>query len=215
MNTKDKILLEALNLFSSRGYDSVSVRDIAYAVGIKESSLYNHFKSKQDIFDSIIEEYMGRWEEIFRKVKLKGEDKEFKVDERTIGMYKNMTNKQFSEIAGMLYDYYTTDEINVKFRRMLTMEQYRNENLAELFRKISFEESIEYQAQLFAALMDAGNFKRTDPYILAIEFFSPIFLIFYKFDNNSESIAEGKQLFLRHIDHFNKMYTIENNIGDE
>ena len=52
--------MEALNLFSVKGYDPVSVRDIAYAVGIKESSLYNHFKNKQDIFDSILREYTGR-----------------------------------------------------------------------------------------------------------------------------------------------------------
>ena len=60
MNTKERIITEALNLFSINGYDSVSVRDIAKAVGIKESSLYNHFKNKQDIFDTIISEYSGR-----------------------------------------------------------------------------------------------------------------------------------------------------------
>jgi hypothetical protein len=99
-----------------------------------------------------------------------------------------------------------TDEINVKLRRMLTIEQYRSDHIAELFRKISFNDSIEFQAQLFQALMDAGSFIKTDPYILALEFFSPIFLIFYKYGNDPESIKEAKQLFLRHIDHFNRIY---------
>ena len=47
MNTKQKILLESLRLFSQRGYDAVSVEQIAAAVGIKAPSLYKHYKSKQ------------------------------------------------------------------------------------------------------------------------------------------------------------------------
>lgn len=53
MTTKDNIIEQALRLFSAKGFEAVSVRDIARAVGIKESSLYYHFKNKQDIFDTI------------------------------------------------------------------------------------------------------------------------------------------------------------------
>jgi AcrR family transcriptional regulator len=206
MTTREKILAEALTLFSVKGYDPVSVREIAYAVGIKESSLYNHFKNKQDIFDSIIDEYSNRWEEIFNQIQLTGDDKQIVVDDRTLNMYKEMTNDQFAEIAGMVFDYYMTDDINVKLRKMLTIEQYRSEYLASLFRKISFEESLEFQAKLFEGLMAAGSFIKVDPYVLALEFFSPIFLIFYKFDKDTESIKQGKELFLKHIAHFNKTY---------
>jgi len=206
MTTREKILTEALTLFSVKGYDPVTVREIAYAVGIKESSLYNHFKNKQDIFDSILDEYSGRWEAIFSTIQLTGDDKQVVADDRTINMYKEMSNDQFAEIAGTIFDYYMTDDINVKLRKVLTIEQYRNAHLAELFRKISFEESLEFQAKLFEGLMDAGSFIKTDPYILALAFFSPIFLIFYKYDKDEGSIKEGKALFLRHIAHFNKTY---------
>lgn len=206
MTTREKILAQALNLFSVKGYDPVSVRDIASAVGIKESSLYNHFKNKQDIFDSLLKEYSGRWDALFNQIQLTGDDMQFAVDERTISMYKNMTNEQFAAVAGTIFDYYMTDEINVKLRRMLTIEQYRSDEIAKLFRRISFDESIEFQARLFEALMSAGCFIKTDPFILALEFFSPIFLIFYKYGNDSESLKEAKNLFLRHIEHFNKIY---------
>ena len=53
MNTKERIACEALTLFSSKGYSAVSVRDIARAAGIKESSIYNHYKGKQAIFDAL------------------------------------------------------------------------------------------------------------------------------------------------------------------
>lgn len=52
-DTKQRILDEALRLFSQSGYDAVSVERIASAVGIKAPSLYKHFKSKQEIFDAI------------------------------------------------------------------------------------------------------------------------------------------------------------------
>lgn len=209
MTTKEKILIEALNLFSIKGYDPVSVREIAYAVGIKESSLYNHFKNKQDIFDSILNEYSSRWADIFSLIQLTGDDRQIVADDRTVNMYKTMTNDKFAEIAGIVFDYYMTDEINVKLRKVLTIEQYRSEHLADLFRKVSFEESLEFQATLFKGLMDAGSFIQTDPYILALEFFSPIFLIFYKYDKDAESIRQGKALFLRHIAHFNQIYGVK------
>ncbi|MHC1696280.1 MAG: TetR/AcrR family transcriptional regulator [Eubacteriales bacterium] len=208
MTTREKILTEALNLFSVKGFDPVTVREIAYAVGIKESSLYNHFKNKQDIFDSIINEYSGRWEIIFNQIQLTGNDKQIVVDARTVNMYKNMTNKEFAMIAGKIFDYYMTDEINVKLRRMLTIEQYRSDNIAFLFRKISFNDSIEFQSQLFKELINEGCFIKTDPYILALEFFSPIFLIFYKYSNDPESMKEAKELFLQHIDNFNEIYGV-------
>ena len=55
MTTKEKITEEALTLFAERGYKGTSVKNIADAVGIKDASLYNHFKSKQEIFNSIVE----------------------------------------------------------------------------------------------------------------------------------------------------------------
>ena len=210
MTTRDKILAEALNQFSVRGYDSVSVRDIAYAVGIKESSLYNHFKNKQDIFDSIINEYSNRWAEIFHQIQLTGDDQQIVVDNRTVNMYKNMSNEQFATIAGYIFDYYMTDDINVKLRRMLTIEQYKNDHIAALFRRISFDDSIEFQAKLFEELIREGCFIQTDPYQMALEFFSPIFLIFYKYDHNAAGIKAAKQLFLKHIDHFNQTYGVIN-----
>lgn len=61
-DTKQRILDEALRLFSQSGYDAVSVERIASAVGIKAPSLYKHFKSKQDIFDAIVAETYRRYD---------------------------------------------------------------------------------------------------------------------------------------------------------
>ena len=54
-DTKQRILEAALDLFSDRGYETVSVEQLAARVGIKAPSLYKHFPSKQSILDSLIE----------------------------------------------------------------------------------------------------------------------------------------------------------------
>ncbi len=209
MNTKDRILREALHLFSEKGFDAVSVRAIAKAVGIKESSLYNHFAGKDDILASVISEYNARGDAFFSSMNLTGENMQFIVDKKTVGMYENMSAQQLMEMANQIFDFYFTDEINTQMRRMLTMEQYRNSALSKMYRLISFDASLEYQSDLFGALMKEGFLIQTDPYVLALEFFAPIFLIFYKFDNDKASLEEARALFLRHTAHFTQMYSLQ------
>lgn len=60
MNTREKIFNVSVDLFSRYGYDRVSIRQIAKEVGIKESSIYNHFKSKELIMDSILDYYITK-----------------------------------------------------------------------------------------------------------------------------------------------------------
>ena len=74
MNTKEKILDEALTLFSEKGYANVFVNDIAEKVGIKAPSLYKHYKNKQAIFDAIIEEMNHRFEQQAQSLNINGTD---------------------------------------------------------------------------------------------------------------------------------------------
>lgn len=61
-DTKQRILEKSLELFASKGYDAVSVGEIAKAVGVKAPSLYNHCASKQAIFDAIVESTAAHYE---------------------------------------------------------------------------------------------------------------------------------------------------------
>ena len=54
-NTKERILDEALKLFAQSGYMGTSMNDIASKLGVTKAALYKHYKSKQEILDSIIE----------------------------------------------------------------------------------------------------------------------------------------------------------------
>lgn len=57
MSTRDRIFEAAVNLFSTKGYHGTSIREIAREVGIKESSIYNHFTGKDGILEAILEYY--------------------------------------------------------------------------------------------------------------------------------------------------------------
>lgn len=65
---KEDILKASLALFAAKGYDAVSVRDIAKAAGVSEAALYKHFKSKEDmalyIFTAILSDYTSRLKKI-------------------------------------------------------------------------------------------------------------------------------------------------------
>lgn len=52
---RDEILDAAAELFTTQGFASTSTRSIADAVGIRQSSLYHHFKTKDDILEDLLE----------------------------------------------------------------------------------------------------------------------------------------------------------------
>ena len=56
-DTKSRIVDAAIVLFAEYGYTETSMRSIAEAVQVKPSSIYNHFRSKSEILDTIFAEY--------------------------------------------------------------------------------------------------------------------------------------------------------------
>lgn len=175
MNTRENIMEESLNLFAIKGYDSVSIRDIAKNVGIKGSSIYNHFKSKDEIFNSIVSKYSGYIESSF---KLLTENSLLKVNEG------NITDEIFLQENMKIFDFLLKDYYCVKLRKILTIEQYKHESASQLFNKIFIDDVLENQKNLFIYLINKNILVNEDPYILALKFYSPIFLLFYKYDNS-------------------------------
>ena len=63
MEMRQRIILEALRLFSLKGFLSTSVQDILTAAGASKGGLYNHFKSKEDLFFAVLDEARRIWRE--------------------------------------------------------------------------------------------------------------------------------------------------------
>lgn len=201
MNTKEKIIHESLTLFSIKGFDAISVRDIAKAVGIKASSLYNHFKNKQDIFDTIIRMYSEYVSTFFANIKISTD-----IDGIVFNKLKLASSDQFFLKSLDIFKFCLEDEYMVKFRKLLTIEQFNNSKISNLYNKLFIEDVLNFQSKIFEALMNLNILSKKDPYTLALQFYSPVFLLFYKY----ESITDTELISLKnHISEFKNTYTMK------
>jgi len=57
--TRARIQAVAVEMFTEHGYEKTSLREIAEALGVTKAALYYHFKSKEDIVRSLLEDYFG------------------------------------------------------------------------------------------------------------------------------------------------------------
>lgn len=202
MKTKDLILFEALNLFSTRGFEAVSVRDISSAIGIRESALYKHYKNKQDIFDTLVEEMSKRMTDIHTHLSIPME-----ISPSASNVYRDMPITTLQEISCNLFSFYLKDDIVSKFRKMLTIEQYRNSEIGQKFNEIFIDSALRFQSGLFKQLIESGTFVKGDPDIMALHFYAPIFLLLYKYDSYPEKEEEAHVMIKMHVTEFSKQYT--------
>jgi AcrR family transcriptional regulator len=204
MTTKEKIIDESLTLFSKKGYSGVTVREIAAAVGIKDSSLYKHFKSKRAIFDEIIETASQRMDNLSKTLHISEKpNKEFSE------YLSNFSEDDIAELSKKVFLFYLEDVFVSRFRRMLTIEQYKSSDVSELYTKIFTESSITYQTELFSQLMKCGIFKESDPETAAFEFYSPLFLLITRFDNKPEQVNEALLLLEKCVRNFARIHSAE------
>jgi hypothetical protein len=105
-----------------------------------------------------------------------------------------------------LFHFFLHDEYECKFRRMLTIEQFSNEELAVLFSNQYFNEPLKYQAGLLRMMVMQGQMKAEDEQIMALHFYAPMYLLLTVCDREPQREAEALQFLERHIKQFNKMY---------
>jgi AcrR family transcriptional regulator len=197
--TKQKIFNEALNLFSVYGYGNVSVKEIAEAVGIRDSSIYKHFKSKKDIFDMIIEVASLQTKNIYKQINI--------PDINNISSdYALMTTETLEKLCFEIFMFYLKDEIVSKFRKMLTIEQYSNSQTSQLYYKIFIQEPLTYETSLFQYMIESGFFIKSDPKEMAFNFYSPLFLMLYIYDHQEQNTEEILRLIKNHIQAFSSKY---------
>lgn len=195
-DTKEKILTSALRLFARQGYDAVSVSDIASELGITKGALYKHYKNKQDIFDSIVKRMYAADAEQSQKHSVpqsEYEKSEEGYDTISAENVRNFTVAQFK--------FWTENEFASNFRKMLTLEQYKNPEIAELYKKCLTDGPVSYTEDIFREMAKRGDFKRTDARQAALEFYAPFYLLISLFDN-SEDGEKLSSALISHIDRF-------------
>jgi len=205
MDTKQRILDEALTLFSEKGYANVFVGDIADAVGIKAPSLYKHYKSKKAIFDAIIDLMNSRFAEQAKAMNISGNDAS--VD---ASIYKSLSEDQLLKLGREFFLYYLHDDYNRKFRKMLTLEQFHDNDLAKMYSKLYVDDPLSYQGMLFGFMVTAGVLKTDNVQIMTLHFYAPIYYLLTICDREPEREAEALKLLDEHIRQFDRIYGREN-----
>lgn len=201
MDTKKKIIEVSLALFAQKGFDGVSVREIAKEVGVRESALYKHYKNKEDILDKIIEEMISNIRN--------GYELRHVPETLTEGVaegYRNISEEQLCEMSWSIFKMFTEEPKLSNFRRLLMREQFHNKTFAKYYDKFFIEGVIESQAKTFLQLVDSGLFRKTDERIIALHFYGPIMLLFQQYDCEPEKKDEIKEMLFKHVRAFGENY---------
>lgn len=199
-DTKQKIIDKALELFAEYGYDAVSVGEIAEAVGIRAPSLYNHYPSKQAIFDAIVESTAKQYEADTGKIQIHVQNVA-----QDISVFTGITEEALFEKVRQIFEYSLHNRAIRNFRRMMTIEQFRSEELAALYSRRYVERMIDYHAGIFRALIAAGEIRAEDPEGLAMMYVAPVLTLIGVCDRQPERERECFEKLKKHVCLFFRM----------
>ena len=167
--TAKKILDVSLELFSKRGFDAVTVEDIAKVVGIKAPSLYNHFPSKKAIFVSLVESVFDEYEKGSNDISL-----HTLAYEKDSHIFIGISADNLVSKVKQMFLYSIHNEKVSQMRKLLTIEQFRNAELAELYTTRYIDRLVEYHKGVFNALAEAKIINNYDVDFLAYAYVCPI-----------------------------------------
>lgn len=191
-DTKERILETALELFAQNGYLGTSMNDISKRLGFTKAALYKHYTNKQEILDMIVE----RMSRIDYEYAAAYEMPETEPDGFSEA-YLHTPVQRIRTYSMAQFGHWTKDPFASNFRKMLTLEQYRDPRLAQLYHDYLAGGPLEYMAAIFRKLASSDEAAIQ----LALEFYGPMYLLYSIYDeaNDKDSVAH---LLDAHIQHF-------------
>ena len=191
-DTRERIIDTALELFSQSGYLGTSMNDIAQRLGITKAALYKHYAGKQEILDRIVQ----RMNELDYE-----RAKEYEMPETEpdgfAEAYLHTPVEKIRAYSIAQFRHWTEDETSSRFRKMLTLEQYRDPKLAQLYQDYLAAGPAAYMAAIFRKLSDSEETAMQ----LALEFYGPMYLLYSVYDGAAEK-EPVFDLLDAHIDRF-------------
>ena len=191
-DTKEKILSAALEMFSQNGYAGTNIRELTASLGLVKSSMYRHFESKEEIWNSLLDEMTVYYDQHF------GSPEHLPPVPDTLEDLVAMTMR--------MVDFTVQDENIVKTRKLLTIEQFRDDRARELATKHFLTGLEEMFSRIFAGMMDKGLLRRDDPAMLAFAYTAPISALVHLCDREPERTAEAMEQIEAFCRHFIKTF---------
>lgn len=191
-DTKERIMETALELFAQGGYQGTSMNDIAKQLGITKAALYKHYTSKQQILDRIVE----RMNEMDYE-----RAKEYEMPETEpdgfAEAYLHTPIEKIRAYSKAQFLHWTKESFSSRFRKMLTLEQYHDTKMAQLYQNYLAAGPIEYMTAIFREMSDSDQTANQ----LALEFYGPMFLLYSIYDNAKDK-EQVVTMLDAHIDRF-------------
>lgn len=161
MGTKDKIIAIAIEQFSSQGYDNTSIRKIADIVGIKGSSIYNHFNSKEEILEEIFKYYRNLFYQMGDVFEIKELHHSDLKEDKILYVLKG----GFDSVINILK---RPEMINIL--KIIIKEQFKNQKIRNFFLEEFIDKPRKVMEKFMKELMDKGIIRNGNPYLYSQEF---------------------------------------------
>ena len=188
--TKERILETALELFAQNGYLGTSMNDIAARLGITKAALYKHYAGKQEILKRIVER-MDQMD----KERAEAYEMPETAPDGFAEAYLHTPAEKIHAYSRAQFDHWTREPFSANFRRMLTLEQYRDPEMGRLYRDYLAGGPVEYMAAIFRKMADSD----AQAMQLALRFYGPMFLLYSVYDESEDrkSVIEALDTHIR------------------
>ena len=189
-DTKDRILTAALEMFAQKGYEGTNIRELSASLGLVKSAIYKHYESKEAIWNALLDRMIAYYGERF-------------------GSPEHLppvpdSPEEFVAMIMRMADLTIHDEQIVKTRKVLTLEQFRDDRACELATKHFLTGLTEMFTHILAGMMDKGFIRRDDPAMLAFAYTTPISALIHLCDREPEQAEEA----IRKIEAFSRHFVI-------
>ena len=194
-DTKERILAAALEMFSQNGYAGTNIRELTASLGLVKSSMYKHFESKEDIWNSLLDEMIAYYDNHF------GSPQHLPPVPDSLDDLVAMTLR--------MVDFTVHDERIIMTRKLLTIEQFRDQRAIDIATKHYLTGLKEMFTPIFAGMMDKGLLRREDPSMLAFAYTTPISALIHLCDREPERTDEVMVQVEAFSRHFVKIYGVD------
>lgn len=194
-DTKERILAAALEMFSQNGYAGTNIRELTASLGLVKSSMYKHFESKEDIWNSLLDEMIAYYDNHF------GSPQHLPPVPDSLDDLVAMTLR--------MVNFTVHDERIIMTRKLLTIEQFRDQRARDLATRHFLTGLKEMFTPVFAGMMDKGLLRRDDPAMLAFAYTAPISALIRLCDREPEQTDEAMAQVEAFSRHFVKIYGVD------
>ena len=187
-DTKERILDAALEMFSRNGYAGTNIRELSASLGLVKSGVYKHYESKEAIWNALLDKMIAYYEEHF------GSAEHLPRVPDTLEELVSMTMQMVNITV--------RDERIVMTRKLLSIEQFRDERARDLATKHFLTGLTDMFTRLFRGMMDKGLLRNDDPKMLAFAYIAPISALIHLCDREPEKTEEAlkqAEAFSRHF----------------